>query len=146
MNPLCLKSQSKPDANLLPRPLLQLPGGDPVQPHPRPQGLPLLRRAALQGHLLADAESRPAVHLAGQHAGGEQLAVGGGRLEQQPLRSHAADVHLLPGLGRLQLHLPRDAQRLGRGGEWPLAGAASVHTSLGLDGEHLIQTNIKTPN
>lgn len=95
----------------------QLPGGDPVQSHPRPQGLPLLRRARLQGHVLARPPPRRPVHLAGQHARGELLAAGRGRLADQPLRPHAAHVHLLPGLGRVQLHLQGDAERRRRDGE-----------------------------
>lgn len=97
--------------------LSQLLGGDSVQPDPRPEGLPLLRRARLQGHVRPHAPPRPAVHLAVQHARGEQLAVGRGRLGDQSLRPNATHVHVLPGLGRLQLHLQRDAVGQRRDGE-----------------------------
>lgn len=97
--------------------LSQLPGGDAVQSDPRPEGLPLLRRARLQGHVLPHPPPRPAVHLAVQHARGEQLAGGRRRLGDQPFRPHAPHVHVLPGLGRLQLHLQRDADGQRRDGE-----------------------------
>lgn len=96
----------------------QLPGGDSVQSDPRPEGLPLLRRARLQGHVHPHAPPRPAVHLAVQHARGEQLAVGRRRLGDQSLFPNASHVHVLPGLGRLQLHLQRDADRRRRDGEF----------------------------
>lgn len=89
--------------------LTQVSGGDSVQSNPRPQGFPVLRRAHLQGHVLPHPPPRPSVHLAVQHARWEQLAVGRGRLGDQPLRPNAPHVHVLPGLGCLQLHLQGDA-------------------------------------
>lgn len=97
--------------------LFQLLGSDSVQSDPRPEGLPLLRRARLQGHLLPDAPPRPAVPVPVQHARGRQLAVGRGRLGDQSLRQDAAHVHVLLSLGCLQLHLQGDADRRRRDGE-----------------------------
>lgn len=83
----------------------QVPGGDSVQSDPRPKGLPVLRRARLQGHVLPEPSPRPAVHVSVQHARRGQLAVRRGRLADEPFRPDATHVHILPGLGRLQLHL-----------------------------------------